>query len=186
MRHYLANLATLTIAAFLIVGAALFAWMRSAQIVISDEETLLARYEAIGAPETRWVELGEHSYASNCSNCHGRDGRGWDQYPGVGHSARLFAAPGGRAYLIDVHLYGLTSERWRAPMPPMRHIRDVELTAVLNYVLTHFGNREQLEADVELYTPLDIARRRGQGATPRDINARRPSIAPDDDRRSRG
>jgi mono/diheme cytochrome c family protein len=175
MRHYLANIATVTIATFLIVGAALFAWMRTAQIVIADEATLLGRY-APAAERAGWLELGQRSYASNCSNCHGRDGTGWDQYPGVGHTSRLFSLPGGREYIIDVHLYGLTSERWRAPMPPMGHINDIELAAVLNYVLTHFGNQQHLPPDAALYLPEQVGIRRGQGASPRDVNARRPAF----------
>jgi hypothetical protein len=42
MRHFLAWIATYTIAGLLIGGAALFAWMRSAQLVISDEGTVVA------------------------------------------------------------------------------------------------------------------------------------------------
>jgi mono/diheme cytochrome c family protein len=173
MRHFIANVATYTIAVLLVVGAALFAWMRSAQLVIVDEGTVLAAADPDYARGFDWEALGRASYERNCAVCHGRDGRGWDQYPGVGHTAQLFEAPGGREYLIDLHLYGLTSQRWRAPMPRMGHIHDPELAAVLNYLLTSFGN-EQARAEGVLYGPADIAARRGRDDTPWTVNERRP------------
>lgn len=183
MRHLLANLATYAIGAALIVGAALFAWMRSAQLEISDERTILARFDPQPEDRVVWRELGQISYVANCSNCHGRDGEGWDQYPPLGHTAELFKASGGRDYLVDAHLYGLTSDRWRAPMPPMGHIRDAELAAILNYVLHSFGNEMQLQGDPTLYQPHDIEGRRGQRLTPRGVNDKRPKNVADPSQR---
>lgn len=178
MRHLLANLATYLIAALLVTGAALFAWVRSAQLVLSEERTVLAGFHPAAADEFRWERLGSDSYVRNCANCHGRAGEGWDQYPGLGHTARLFAEPGGREYLLDLHLYGLTSRRWRAPMPPMGHMQDVELAAVINHVLTSFGNERYLPRGAGLYLPSDVAARRGRGLSPRAANARRPVGVP--------
>lgn len=174
MRHLIANVATYSIAALLVIGAALFAWMRSAQLALSDERTILAQYQPEPAHEFRWQELGPVSYERNCLNCHRSDGQGWDQYPPISGAAALFLAPGGREYLIDIHLYGLTSGRWRAPMPPMGHIPDVELAAVINHVLTSFGNERILPPEARLVTPAEIAARRGQGLRPRDVEERRP------------
>jgi mono/diheme cytochrome c family protein len=174
MRHFLANVATYTIAALLIGGAALFAWMRSAQVALTDERTVLARYEPAPAHEFRWRELGGSSYVRNCMNCHGREGEGWDQYPGLGHTAELFTAPGGREYVAELHLYGLASRRWRAPMPPMGHIHDAEMAAVINHVLTSFGNERRVQG-IPLYAPADIAARRGQRLSPRQVDQRRPA-----------
>lgn len=176
MRHFLANVATYTIAVLLLAGAGAFAWMRSAQLLLTDEAAVLERYEPSPAGEFAWAELGRSSYVRNCANCHGRDGQGWDQYPGVGHTGRLFAAPGGREYLIDVHLYGLTSRRWRAPMPPMGHLHDAEMAAVINHVLTNYGNGEALPAGTPLLLPADVAARRGQALSPAQVDRRRPSL----------
>lgn len=172
MRHFLANIITYTIAGMLFVGAAGFAWMRSAQLALTTESAVLAQFEPVPFAEFRWHELGQQSYDRNCRNCHLADGQGWDQYPPLTPAAALFAIPGGRDYLIDVHLYGLTSDRHGAPMPPMAHLRDVELAAVLNYVLTTFG----VVDDAELYVPRDVAERRNQGLSPRDVNRRRPPV----------
>jgi mono/diheme cytochrome c family protein len=174
MRHLLANIATYTIASLLIVGAALFAWVRSARLTITDAETVLARFEPTPAHEFRWTDIGEGSYVRNCLNCHGTDGRGWDQYPGVRHTGEIFASPGGRAYLVDLHLYGLTSDRWRAPMPPMGHMHDVELAAVLNYVLSNFGNQHRFPPGSRLYVPAEVAARRDQRLSPREVDLQRP------------
>lgn len=174
MRHFLANVATYTIAVLLIAGAALFARMRAAQVALTDERTILARYQPAPAHEFDWQELGRTGYVRNCMNCHGGEGKGWDQYPGLGHTASLFAAPGGREYVTDLHLYGLSSRRWRAPMPPMGHMQDVEMAAVINHVLTHFGNERQLPPDAALYAPADIAARRGQRISPSGVDQRRP------------
>jgi mono/diheme cytochrome c family protein len=176
MRHFLGNLATYAIAIFLLAGAAVFASVRSAQIVITDETAVLARYQPEPGAVFRWEALGGGSYKRNCMNCHAEDGAGWDQYPGLAPSAALFSAPGGREYMIDLHLYGLTSERWRAPMPPMVHLHDVEMAAVINYVITRFGDRSRL-TDADLLRPEDIAARRGAGLSPHDVERRRPILA---------
>lgn len=177
MRHLLANIITYTIAALLLTGAALFAWVRTEQLVVSDEGTVLARYEPTPGDEFRWAELGRDSYVRNCANCHGRAGQGWDQYPGLGRTAALWAEPGGREYVVDLHLYGLTSDRWRAPMPPMGHLQDAEMAAVINYVLTSFGNERRLPAEARLYTPADITARRGRALSPSDVERLRPDTS---------
>lgn len=174
MRHFLAHIATYLIILFLLGAAALFGWGRSAQVVLTDEATVLARFAPGPGHAFEWRELGERSYFRNCSNCHGADGRGWDEYPGLGHVARLFLAPGGRDYLVDLHLHGLTSRRWGAPMPPMGHLHDTEMAAVLNHVLTHFGNERLIPETAVLYVPADIAARRGRQLSPWTIEESRP------------
>lgn len=171
MRHFLANLATYAIAALLVLGAGVFAWVRSAQVVFVREPAVLAAWEpAPGAP-FEWEGLGESTYVRNCANCHGTGGGGWDQYPGLDGTGALHRARGGREHLIDLHLYGLDSPRWRAPMPPMGHLKDVEVAAVVNYVLTRFGNRVAPDA---LLRPEHVAARRGLGLRPGEVERSRP------------
>jgi mono/diheme cytochrome c family protein len=177
MRHILANIAIYVIAIFLLSAAALFGWMRSAQLVVTSEETVLAQFAPAPAYSFEWSELGASAYRRNCENCHGADGQGWDQYPGLGHTVQLFLAPGGRDLLVDVHLYGLTSARWGAPMPPMGHMQDVELAAVINHVLTRFGTEQLLDESTTLYVPNDVGQRRGQELSPREVEARRARVA---------
>lgn len=171
MRHFLANLATYAIAAFLVLGAGVFAWVRSAQVVFVREPAVLAAWEPEPGAPFAWEGLGESTYVRNCANCHGTGGGGWDQYPGLSATAVRYGAPGGSAHVIDLHLYGLDSPRWRAPMPPMGHLEDVEVAAVVNYVLTRFGNAVPAES---LLRPEHVAARRGLGLRPRDVERSRP------------
>ncbi|HMB14735.1 MAG TPA: cytochrome c [Pelovirga sp.] len=175
MRHFLGNIAIYLIIVFLVGAATFFAWMRSSQIVISNEETVIARFDTSSGRQFNWSQLGEHSYLRNCANCHGSDGQGWGQYPALNHTPLLFISPQGRSYIIDLHIYGLTSSRWAVPMPPMGHIQDIEMASVINYVLTQFGNEETINEDGELLRPPDIAERRGQNLSPKDVNGRRPN-----------
>ncbi len=175
MRHFLASIATYIIIAFLLGAAIVFGAVRSAQFVVTDEATILQQF-APGLERFEWEELGAGSYLRNCGNCHGAQGEGWDQYPGLDHTGLLFLEPNGRDYVVDLHLYGLTSRRWGAPMPPMGHLHDIELAAVLNHLLTHFGNEEVVGEDARLYEPLDIAARRGQDLRPRQVEERRPDV----------
>jgi mono/diheme cytochrome c family protein len=169
MRHLLANIITYTIAALLFIGAAAFAWMRSSQLTLSNEHTLLAQYRP-AADAFAWETPGAAGYDRNCRNCHGARGEGWDQYPPLSEAAAAAATSRGREHLIDVVLYGLTSRRWGAPMPPMAHMQDVEVAAVLNYIAATFLDQPLQPA----LMPADVAARRGQRLRPVEVNARRP------------
>jgi mono/diheme cytochrome c family protein len=171
MRHVIANIATYAVAALLVVGSAFFAWLRSEQVTVTTEAAVLAGYEP--ADEVfQWFALGESSYVRNCANCHLGDGSGWDQYPGLDRSGAMLRTEQGREHLIDLHLYGLTSDRWGAPMPPMGHIRDVELAAVINYIATRFGDA----GDGDLLVSADIEARRGLRRSPADVERSRPPL----------
>jgi mono/diheme cytochrome c family protein len=169
MRHFIANIMIYVIGGLLFLGAATFAWMRSEQLTITTESAVLARWVP-GDAEFHWHDLGEASYRRNCANCHMQDGSGWDQYPGLDEAGDMLRTGAGRQHLIDLHIYGLTSDRWGAPMPPMGHIRDVEMAAVINYIATAFGSG----SDADLLVPDDVAARRGLGLSPADVNRQRP------------
>jgi mono/diheme cytochrome c family protein len=172
MRHVLANLFTYVLAGLLVIGAIVFAWLRSSQILISNEATVLARFES-AEPAVERRELGARSYAGNCQPCHGAEGRGWDQYPGLTRFGEIVTRPDGRSYAIALHLWGSNGDHFRAPMPPMGHMQDVELAAVIEHVLTHFGNR--LPPDFPPITTDEIARHRAQPMHARDVARMRPS-----------
>ncbi len=174
MRHLVANVALYAIATFLVVGAGLFAWMRSSQLVVTDERTMLAHHAPADAREFDWQELGERTYRSDCQACHAADGQGWDQYPSLAAAGAMLAAPGGREFLVELHLYGLASPRWRAPMPAMGHVPDVALAAVLNHVVTTFGDAARVAPSAALFLPDEISARRGLDLSPREVDARRP------------
>jgi mono/diheme cytochrome c family protein len=172
MRHLVGQVVTYTLGAILVVGAALFAKLRSAQTVITTEAALLRPLEPAPGQRFEWEALGATSYAANCRNCHGASGAGWDQYPGLQAVSKLVAAPDGRAYFVGLHLFGVASDRWRAPMPPMGHMQDVELAAVMNHVLTNFGNALPKES---LFRPEEVREQRASPRTPREVDALRPA-----------
>lgn len=172
MRHVIANLFTYVLAGLLLIGSAVFAWIRSSQLVISDEASALARFEATPEAAEAWRALGERSYEANCRRCHGADGQGWDQYPPLTDVGRIAAAPGGRDYLIALHLFGVASDRWRAPMPAMGHMHDIELAAVVDHVLTRFGDAPPIGAAP--ISSRELAARRATPMSPYQVSARRP------------
>lgn len=127
---------------------------------------------------------GEALYATNCSGCHQTDGRG---VPGafpplVEHAPALYRADGGRAYLVALVLYGLQGEievlgdTYRGVMPPWGHLSDRELAAILDHVLTTWGN-EALLPDFAPYAAEEIAAERGRGLSAEEVRGLRPEIA---------
>lgn len=178
MRHVLANLVTYALAFGLVLGAALFAWARSGQLVIATEadvepsETLPV--ESVTA--FAWRDFGENVYAANCQNCHTVDGSGRGMYPPIQNMTAHLAAQGGRGYLVDVALYGLYTEEYGAPMPPMPELSDAEIAAVTNYVLVQFAVAGSAPDTSRLYVPADVAERRGRTLSEWGVAATRPAV----------
>jgi mono/diheme cytochrome c family protein len=173
MRHLLGNIAIYVLVAILLLGAAAFGWMRSSQLAITTEAVVVSGFEPAEAHEFDWRAVGRQSYVANCIACHGRDGRGRDQYPPLENSFRIAAAPGGLEHLVDLTLHGLASDRWRNPMPPMGHMPDVEIAAVLNHVIATSA-RLAGTPPPRLLVPADVAARRGQRLSPHDVERQRP------------
>lgn len=105
-------------------------------------------------------------YAS-CSGCHQGNGAG---IPGAfpplaGHAADLFNADGtlsGRDYLVQVLLLGLQGEievdgaSYNGLMPGWAQLADPQIAAVLNHILSAWGNDALIE-DFVPYTAEEIA-----------------------------
>ena len=178
MRHVLANLATYALVAGLAVGAALFAWGRSAQLVIATEADVEpSQTIAITSPGAfEWRAFGEAVYVANCQNCHTADGSGRGMYPPVQNLAPHLEAGGGRGYLVDLVLYGVYTGEYGAPMPPMPELSDAEVAAVTNHVLVRFAAPNAAPHASRLYVPRDVARRRGRSLGEWDVAAARPAV----------
>lgn len=85
-----------------------------------------------------------------CQGCHQPGGTG---IPGVfpplaGHVPEILAAKGGREYIINMLLYGLTGQinvkggSYNGAMPAFgAQLKDDQIAAVLNYVSTSWGNK---------------------------------------------
>lgn len=86
MRHVFANRITFLIAILLVLAAVLFAYVRSAEIVIVPEEQLdadVGQNELIeDLADFEWETLGDDVYSAQPAGCHGRDGTGEEtRYP---------------------------------------------------------------------------------------------------------
>lgn len=177
MRHTLSNVLLATLAVFLLIVSAAFAWVRSGQWTVTRSELAIqhkALPEELRTAGFDWRVIGPSAYVANCQQCHAADGSGWDQYPGLARSAEFALVPKGRDYLIDLHLHGLTSDRWRAPMPAMRTLSNEEIAAVLNYIIEEFS--DETLAEGELFTPRDVQARRDRTASPREVNEMREAL----------
>ena len=77
----------------------------------------------------------------------------------AGHVAETFAQPNGRAYLVRVVLYGLEGpitvkgHAFAGAMPPWAQLKDDEIAAALDHVLTAWGNDKLLPRDFA--APID-------------------------------
>jgi len=170
MRHLLANIFIYILGALLLLGSGLFAWIRSEQLVLTREQTAAARFVSAPPSPEGLHRIGQTVYEANCRRCHGAHGLGWDQYPPLTDMHALVAAPGGREYYVALHVVGLSSPRSGAPMPPMGHIPDAELAAVLDYVLTRFG-----EPVTPGFTADEVAAARTRPLSPRVVGHQRPA-----------
>ncbi|MFN2323216.1 MAG: cytochrome c, partial [Trueperaceae bacterium] len=140
----------------------------------APDAPVLAQAEADPTYDT---ELGASVYAANCSACHQPTGAGIPgAFPPVaGHSADLYAATGGiggRAYLIDVLLYGVQGAitvdgaNYNGLMPAWQQLSDDQLAAVINHSIAGFDGApdgfDAIRAD-------EVAAARGQGLGGGDV-----------------
>jgi mono/diheme cytochrome c family protein len=178
MRHVFANIAVYVLAVGLLAGAALFAWVRSEQLIISSERASeLQDYVVAASPDQfDWEAFGERVYVANCQNCHGSRGTGRFEYPPLHGQGAVVAAERGREYLMRVMLYGLWTGAHDAPMPPMPNLTDAQIAAVNNYVLTYFDDPGRYDPEVRLYIPSEVAAQRGLGLSERDMGRQRPAV----------
>ncbi len=128
------------------------------------------------AQEFDWQELGEQTYA-NCAACHQATGQGIPAAfpPLAGNLPQLYAAEGGRSYLINVLLYGLQGQievldaSYNSVMPPWSQLSNEQLAAVLNFSLTSWDNSEMLPEDFSPILPDEVAAQRDQGLSSADV-----------------
>jgi len=127
-----------------------------------------------------WQALGARTYDTNCSGCHQRSGRGiaGGFPPLAGHAPQLLAQKGS-AYMARVVLFGLSGaiEVEGAPydgrMPSWSSLKDDEIAAVIDHVLTTWGNEAQLPKDFKPIVPSDIAAARAENLTSEQVYAMR-------------
>lgn len=146
----------------------------------SEAATDSAEVETVSS-DFDWQALGDATYNANCIACHQANGQGIPAAfpPLAGHMPELYNAEGGRAYIINVVLYGLqgeieaNGEIYNGVMTPWNMLSDDEIAATLNHELTSWGNAEQLN-DFAPILPDEVAALRGLGLSPADVHESRP------------
>lgn len=111
-----------------------------------------------------------------CSACHKATGTGT---PGIfpplaGHAAKLGAAS--RAYLIQVILFGVAGDirvggkEYKGRMPAYADLLDdAEIAAVLNYILSSWGNDKALPGGFAKVTTEEVRAQRAGTMTPDQV-----------------
>ncbi len=135
------------------------------------------------------VDVGEGAsiFGAQCAACHQATGEG---LPGVfpplaDHVHELIAAEGGRPYPILVVLYGLqgpitvNGNAYDSLMPPFGHLTDEEISDVLNYVMTAWGDAARLEEEFEPYAPAEVAAERDRALNAMEVHEFRSTLALD-------
>ncbi|HEX7003835.1 MAG TPA: c-type cytochrome [Trueperaceae bacterium] len=137
--------------------------------------------EQAAAPAEFDRQLGDTTYTSICAGCHGAQGAGM---PGVfpplaGNLPAIYNA-GGREYLIDVVVHGLTGpitvdgQTYNGAMPAWAgSLSNEQIAAVLSHELTSWGNEEQLQEFTPI-TPDEVEQSRG--SDPGNLNERRAEL----------
>ena len=126
---------------------------------------------------------GASIYSSTCVACHQADGSG---VPGAfpplaGHVGELYTAEGGPRYIASVVLFGLqgpivvNGETYNGVMPSFFNFSDSEIAAVINHVMTAFGDADALE-DFQPMTEADVTAARRGGLSPELVHQRRPDL----------
>ena len=140
---------------------------------------------AASAGNFQWQALGERTFDNNCSGCHQRSGAG---IPGgfpplASHAPEIFAQKGG-AYMVRVLLFGLggaidvNGTKYNGNMPSWDQLKDEEIAAVLDHLLTAWGNDQLLPKDFKPILPSDVAAARGEQLTKEQVYALREQGSP--------
>ncbi len=121
---------------------------------------------------------------TRCIGCHKDTGLGVPGYapPLAAHIPDVEKTPGGQTYLIQVLLYGLKGDiqvkgkRFNATIPAFADLTDEEAAAVLNRILTNWGNDKLLPKDHKAIAPGDVKAQRGDKLTPEQVHALRGKL----------
>ena len=118
-----------------------------------------------------------------CFGCHTATGDGIPgTYPPLaGHAAELLKAD--RAYPVKVVLYGLAGEievggkKYNGKMPGFGdQLKDDEVSALLNYILSRWGNEKMLPKGHKEFTPAEVKTQRAKKLTGEQVRGARPRL----------
>lgn len=118
-----------------------------------------------------WFDEAMVVWEARCAGCHVE----------LGYVPALFAAEGGRDYLVDLMLFGARGEAViYGELQSFRHrpfaeqFGDQEMADLLNLMLLAWGNEEALPADAELYSEGEVAAARPRAIAQEEVLEGRP------------
>jgi mono/diheme cytochrome c family protein len=128
-------------------------------------------------------QSGQALYGQYCAACHQANGQGLPGAfpPLAGHVGEILAQKGGRAYLIQVVLFGLQGQirvkgqAYNGAMPAWEaQLKDDQIAAILNYLASSFGNKPP--AGFKPFAPEEVKAERAKKLTPQKVYALRQSL----------
>ena len=158
-------------AAFVLVLVVGLALARSAGVAITIGAAAPTLVSATPEDEWPWFDAGMVLWDARCYGCHAD----------LTYVPDLFLAEGGRSYLLEMMLFGVQGDVVIEVAPVfLRHrpylmLEDEELSAVLNIMLVAWGNAAALPADVQFYTPEEVAAARTPELSNEEVLERRPN-----------
>ena len=146
--------------------------MKNARLTILVALAFTAALSAAAIAQSNGAEV-----YKRCIGCHKSTGQGVPGYapPLASHIPNVEKSPDGRTYLIQVLLYGLkgkilvNGQPFDATMPAFGDLNDGEAAAVLNRILTNWGNDILLPKDHKAIAPEEVAAQRKNKLTAEQV-----------------
>jgi mono/diheme cytochrome c family protein len=141
---------------------------------------------AVPAGDFQWQALGARTYDGNCAGCHQRSGHGIaGGFPPLAGHAPDVLAKDGRAFMVRLVMFGMTGAiavdgtPYNGNMPSWGDsLKDDEIAAVIDYVVTAWGNDKLLPKDFKPIVPAEIAAARAENLSAEQVYAMREQGAP--------
>lgn len=129
------------------------------------------------------AQSGQALYGQYCASCHQANGQGLPGAfpPLAGHVQEILAKKEGRAYLVDVILFGLQGQigvkgqNYNSNMPAWKaQLKDDQIAAILNYLASSLGNKPP--AGFKPYTPVEVKKERAKNLSLQKVYELRKSL----------
>jgi mono/diheme cytochrome c family protein len=133
-----------------------------------------------------WAQpSGADIFSTSCASCHQATGQGLPEVfpPLAGHVSDIFAVEGGPRHLMNVLLFGMqgpitvAGNDYNGAMPNWYRLSDEDISAVLDYVMTAWGDAGELGDAYQPVTVEQVAEARRGALSPQLVHQRRPDIA---------
>ena len=138
-----------------------------------------------GATQVAAGPDGEALFVSTCSACHQASGQGIPSAfpPLAGHAPDLYKAD--RDLPLEIVVFGMQGQitvagtSYNGVMPDHLRLEDAAIAAILDHVMTAWGNDANLPADFEPYTADDVAAVRAKMLTMGEVHDARAAAGLD-------